>query len=235
MEENLKVDNNYGTQQIDSLDGLEAVRKRPGMYIGSTSQKGVTHCVYEVTDNIFDEFLAGYGNVAYVTIKKDTSLEIKDMGRGIPVGPHHKWKNPDGTPQDTLTGILTRLHAGGKFGGDSGYKCFTADSIVKTPNGFYKIEELKSGEFVINAFNEIDEIKNVFSYDYDGKVNTIKLENDKEISAIDGHYILIKREDNLYWIEIENIVETDLLIELEEDDDIEELKNTIPKYEFIKY
>lgn len=124
MSEDLtKVTNSYGTEQIDSLDGLEAVRKRPGMYIGSTSQKGVTHLVWEVTDNCFDEFLAGYGQEIEILVKKDSSVIVIDHGRGIPVGPHHKWKNPDGTPQDTLTGILTRLHAGGKFNGaDSGYK-----------------------------------------------------------------------------------------------------------------
>lgn len=206
------------------------------MYIGSTSQKGVTHLVWEVTDNCFDEFMAGYGNEIDITIFKDASVKITDRGRGIPVGPHHKWKNSDGTPMNTLTGILTRLHAGGKFGGDSGYKCFTANSIVKTPSGkTYKIEELKSGQFIINAFNEKDQIKNVFSYDYEGKVNTIKLENGKEISAIDGHYILVKRDDLLCWMEIENIVETDLLIELEENDNVEELKRTIPKYQLIKY
>ena len=230
-----KVDNEYSANQIDSLEGLEPIRKRPGMYIGSTSQKGVTHLIWEVTDNCFDEYMAGYGNEIDIHVYKDATVKVIDRGRGIPVGPHPKWKNPDGTPMDTLTGILTKIHAGGKFGGDSGYKCFTADSIVKTPNGYYKIEELKPGHFVINAFNEIDEIKNVFSYDYEGKVNTIILENGKEVSAIDGHYILVQRDEKLYWIEIENIVKTDMLIELEEDDDIEELKRSIPKYEMIKY
>ena len=123
IEESLKVDNEYSTDQIDSLEGLEAVRKRPGMYIGSTSQKGVTHLIWEVADNCFDEAVAGYGKDIYVHVGKDTTVTISDKGRGIPVGPHHKWKDENGNPQDTLTGILTRLHAGGKFNAaGSGYK-----------------------------------------------------------------------------------------------------------------
>lgn len=119
----IKVDNEYGTDQIDSLEGLEAVRKRPGMYIGSTSQKGVTHLVWEVADNCVDEFVAGFGNEISIHIEANATVTVKDKGRGIPVGPHKKWKNLDGTPQDTLIGILTRLHAGGKFNAaDSGYK-----------------------------------------------------------------------------------------------------------------
>jgi DNA gyrase subunit B len=123
LDDNLKVESDYGTDQIDSLEGLEAVRKRPGMYIGSTSQKGLTHLVWEVADNGFDEFVAGYGKRITIHVYKDKSVEVIDGGRGIPVGPHHKWKNEDGTPMDTLTGILTKLHAGGKFNGEgSGYK-----------------------------------------------------------------------------------------------------------------
>lgn len=117
------VETSYGVEQIDSLDGLEAVRKRPGMYIGSTSQKGATHLVWEVADNSIDEFMAGYGKEIWVHVAKDATVTIKDNGRGIPVGKHHRWKNADGTPMNTLTGILTKLHAGGKFNGkDSGYK-----------------------------------------------------------------------------------------------------------------
>jgi DNA gyrase subunit B len=120
---NLTVQTSYGVEQIDSLEGLEAVRKRPGMYIGSTSQKGVTHLVYEVADNCFDEFVAGFGDLVKIHIAKDCTVTIADKGRGIPVGPHPKWTNEDGTPMDTLTGILTKLHAGGKFNKEgSGYK-----------------------------------------------------------------------------------------------------------------
>lgn len=119
----LGVQTDYGTDQIDSLEGLEAIRKRPGMYIGTTSQKGVTHLVWEVADNSIDEFVAGYGEDVWITVEKDGTVTVIDNGRGIPVGPHHKWKKPDGTPLNTLTGILTKLHAGGKFNqAGSGYK-----------------------------------------------------------------------------------------------------------------
>lgn len=122
-DDNLTIDTEYGTDQIDSLEGLEAVRKRPGMYIGSTSQKGITHLVWEVADNCVDEFVAGKGKDVNIHIYKDCTVEISDQGRGIPVGPHHKWTNEDGTVMDTLTGILTKLHAGGKFNKEgSGYK-----------------------------------------------------------------------------------------------------------------
>jgi len=124
MEELNVVKNEYGTEQIEELSGLSAIQKRPGMYIGSTSQRGINHLIFEGIDNSFDEFLAGYGKDIYIQIKSDCSVRIEDHGRGIPVGPHHKWKNLDGTPMDTLTGVLTKIHAGGKFNKeDSGYAC----------------------------------------------------------------------------------------------------------------
>lgn len=120
--DSIRVENEYGVDQIDSLDGLEAVRKRPGMYIGSTSQRGVTHLVFETIDNSIDEFVAGYGTEIYLTIEKNGKVIVKDSGRGIPVGPHSRWKKSDGTPLNTLTGVLTKLHAGGKFNkAGSGY------------------------------------------------------------------------------------------------------------------
>lgn len=118
------VDTEYGVDQIGSLEGLQAIRKRPGMYIGSTSQKGITHLVYEVSDNSFDEYVAGHGKIINITVDEDSSVSVEDFARGIPVGPHHTWKDDNGEPLDTLTGILTKMHAGGKFNSaDSGYKC----------------------------------------------------------------------------------------------------------------
>ena len=111
----------YGTEQISSLGTIQGIRLRPGMYIGSTSQKGATHCVLETTDNCTDEFSAGFGDTVDVTIDTDTSVEVQDHGRGVPVGLHHEWKKEDGTPENTLTGVFTRLHSGSKFGGNSGY------------------------------------------------------------------------------------------------------------------
>lgn len=232
-----KTNNQYGTDQISSIDGAFAIRKRPGMYIGSTSSPsgGLTVLVREVVDNSIDEYVAGYGDEIEVFIDTDGRVKVTDHGRGIPVGPHKEWKNPDGTPQDTLTGILTRMHAGGKFGGDSGYKCFKEDSLVNTENGLVKIQDLNKNDLVINCYGEKDKIINKFKYKYDGKINKIELENGKIIEAIDGHYLLIKRNEKLLWESIENITISDELVELDEDDDVEELKRIIPKYTIKKY
>ncbi len=111
----------YEVTDIQVLQGLEAVRRRPGMYIGSTDARGLHHLVYEVVDNSVDEALAGACDRIEVTINADDSVTVVDNGRGIPVGPHPTQKKPDGEPMDTLEVVHTILHAGGKFGG-SGYK-----------------------------------------------------------------------------------------------------------------
>ncbi|MDD6066391.1 MAG: DNA topoisomerase (ATP-hydrolyzing) subunit B [Firmicutes bacterium] len=105
----------YGADQIQILEGLEAVRKRPGMYIGSTSSRGLHHLVYEIVDNAVDEALAGYCDTIQVTVNKDNSVTVIDNGRGIPVGLNHKAGIP------AVEVVFTILHAGGKFGG-GGYK-----------------------------------------------------------------------------------------------------------------
>ena len=108
-------ENNYGGDQIQILKGLEAVRKRPGMYIGSTSSRGLHHLVYEIVDNAVDEALAGYCNTIEVTINQDNSITVIDNGQGVPVDVNHETGKP------AVEVVYTMLHAGGKFGG-GGYK-----------------------------------------------------------------------------------------------------------------
>ena len=109
------VKNTYDANSISVLEGLEAVRKRPGMYIGSVSTKGLNHLIYEIVDNAVDEFLAGYCDDITVSLEDDGTAVISDNGRGIPVGINEK------TGMPAVEMVFTMLHAGGKFG-DGGYK-----------------------------------------------------------------------------------------------------------------
>jgi len=162
----------YDASKIDKLEGLEAVRKRPGMYIGDPDERGLHHCVFEVLDNSIDEHLAGYCDKIEVTVHVDGSVSIRDNGRGIPVDIHPKWNIP------AVELVLTNLHAGGKFG-QGAYKYSgglhgVGAKCVNALSDWFKVEVSREGK--------------VYSMEFARGVTTEKL---KEIGKSKGTGTLI--------------------------------------------
>ncbi|MBQ7822430.1 MAG: DNA topoisomerase (ATP-hydrolyzing) subunit B [Clostridia bacterium] len=194
MAENIKnqTTGNYDENQIQVLEGLEAVRKRPGMYIGTTSEKGLHHLVYEIVDNSIDEALAGYCDTITITLHKDNSVSVQDNGRGVPSRMHQKMGIP------TLEVVFTVLHAGGKFGGE-GYKI---------AGGLHGV-----GASVVNALSEWMEVDNCF----DGHRYTERFERGKVARAFKdegdaegkhGLYVRFKPDSEIFE---ETVFSTEIL------------------------
>ena len=190
----LKVTELYDENQIQVLEGLEAVRKRPGMYIGSTSSQGLHHLVYEIVDNSIDEALAGYCTEITVTIEKDNIISVKDNGRGIPCGIHPKMGIP------TLEVVLTVLHAGGKFGGE-GYKVSgglhgVGSSVVNALSVWLEAEVCDGHEKHTMKFERGKTVKQMESVSFESETGTtIRFKADPEIfeTTVYEYSVLEKR------------------------------------------
>lgn len=184
---NKRVEHSYTSDDIQVLEGLEAVRKRPGMYIGATSSRGLHHLVWEIVDNGIDEALAGYANSITVHVENDGVISIKDDGRGIPIGVHEK------TGVSTLETIFTVLHAGGKFGGGA----------YKVSGGLHGV-----GASVVNALSEflevqsfIDGIEYYVRFENGGRI-AIPMENRGETDQ-EGTYVRFKPDPIIFTESVE--------------------------------
>ena len=175
MEEN-KVEHSYDESDIQVLEGLEAVRKRPGMYIGTTSARGLHHLVWEIVDNSIDEALAGFCNEIKVILEKGDIVKVIDNGRGMPTGKHAK------TGKSTVETILTVLHAGGKFGG-GGYKVSgglhgVGASVVNALSEWLEVHVHREGHIYYQRFEKggvpVSDLKIIGDCDDTGTIVSFK-------------------------------------------------------------
>ena len=182
----------YGADQIQILEGLEAVRKRPGMYIGSTSARGLHHLVYEIVDNSIDEALAGFCDTITVTLNKDNSVTVVDNGRGIPVGINAKAGIP------AVEVVFTILHAGGKFGG-GGYKVSgglhgVGASVVNALSSYMVVNSRRDGKEYTISFK--DGGQKVSKLEEVGKLSGIITQNIDGFVLYQGTYAGSYRENS---------------------------------------
>ena len=168
-----KTDSSYGADSITVLEGLDPVRKRPGMYIGTTSSAGLHHLIWEVADNCLDEAMGGYADMVSIALLDDGMVQVTDNGRGIPVGIHKV------TGVSALETVMTKLHAGGKFGGDeSGYKVSgglhgVGVSVVNALSDYMKAEIHREGKVWMQEYKRGIPQKKVKSIGDSKKTGTI--------------------------------------------------------------
>ena len=183
MNDSSKVQKEYTDSDIQVLEGLEAVRKRPGMYIGTTSERGLHHLVWEIVDNSVDESLAGYCDDIYVTIEKDNSITVQDDGRGMPTGTNEK------TGLSTIETIFTVLHAGGKFGG-GGYKVSgglhgVGASVVNALSTWLEVYVYQKGKIHFQRFENgghpVESLKEIGTCEENRTGTTVKFKPDPTI------------------------------------------------------
>lgn len=189
-----KVNQNYDANTIQILEGLEAVRKRPGMYIGSTGPRGLHHLVYEIVDNSIDEAIAGYCNNIDITIHEDNSVTVVDDGRGIPVDIHPKVNKP------AVEVVLTMLHAGGKFGG-GGYKVSgglhgVGSSVVNALSEWLEVEVRQKGHIYKQRFERgkvVTELKIIGDSNKTGTTITFKPDSEIFETVVFDYDTLLQR------------------------------------------
>ncbi len=197
--------NDYSAEDIQVLEGLEAVRKRPGMYIGTTGERGLVHLVWEIVDNSVDEALAGYCDDIEIYINKDNSITVKDDGRGIPTGIHPK------TGISTVETIFTVLHAGGKFGG-KGYKVSgglhgVGASVVNALSTWSEVKIYQNGKVYFQRFENggkpVKKLEEIGDCDLDRTGTTVTFKPDPEIfkeTTVFNYDILKQRARELAFL-----------------------------------